>query len=416
MTNQNRSLLGIVVSLAIGALVVLAGSDGSSMVGSIAVFAVCGLLAYVINWMVFVPSNMAKTERYFDLTGSATYVIVVAVALLLSDELDARAMIVGAMVVVWALRLGSFLFRRVRRDGRDGRFDEIKIDPLRFFMTWTLQGLWVLLTTACALAIITGIERQAIRWVAIVGIVVWVAGFAIEVVADRQKSAFKRDPANEGQFITSGIWAWSRHPNYFGEIVLWTGIAIMALPVLSGWRWITLISPVFVILLLTRVSGIPMLETRAEKRWGNEEQFQKYTRADSPPSPGLVGPDAQTTTFEADSGLPPRWAGREPRLLPGLCDGSVGAVSLQRALLGSSDALRSSPQPLPCEGFRRLSRRPGHIGPGATKCALSKVSRLYSSHPPGCRTVQSVSSGGQFCLSWNPVIRLVSASATSSAS
>ena len=95
----------------------------------------------------------------------------------------------------------------------------------------------------------------------IVGTVVWVVGFSIEVVADRQKSAFKRDPANEGRFITSGLWAWSRHPNYFGEITLWIGVAIMALPVLSGWRWVTLISPVFVVLLLTRISGIPDART-----------------------------------------------------------------------------------------------------------------------------------------------------------
>ncbi|MFW2380839.1 MAG: DUF1295 domain-containing protein [Acidimicrobiales bacterium] len=279
MTDRNRnSLLGILASLAIGALVVLAGSDGSWTVGSVAVFAICGLLAYLINWVVFVPSSLAKTEHYFDLTGSATYVTVVAVALVLSDELDARAVIVGIMVLAWALRLGSFLFRRVRRDGRDGRFDQIKIDPLRFFMTWTLQGLWVLLTLASALAIITGIERKPIELFAIVGMAVWVIGFAIEVVADRQKSIFKRDEANQGRFITSGLWAWSRHPNYFGEIVLWTGIAIMALPVLSGWRWVTLISPVFVVLLLTRVSGIPMLEARAEKRWGNEDEFQIYTQ------------------------------------------------------------------------------------------------------------------------------------------
>jgi steroid 5-alpha reductase family enzyme len=279
MTPRNRnSLLGIGAGIVIGALVILAGSDGSSKVGSIAVFAVCGLLAYAINWVVFVPSNLAKTEHYFDLTGSATYISVTALSLLLSDDLDARAVIVATMVMVWAVRLGSYLFVRVRRVGRDGRFDQIKTDTLRFLMTWTLQGLWVLLTMACALAIITGIERESIGWVAMVGMAVWVAGFAIEVVADRQKSVFKRDPANDGRFITSGLWAWSRHPNYFGEIVLWVGIAIMALPVLSGWRWVTLISPVFVVVLLTRVSGIPMLEARAEKRWGSEEEFQAYTR------------------------------------------------------------------------------------------------------------------------------------------
>ena len=273
-----RSVIGITIAVVIGALVALAGSDGSTTVGWMPVFALCALLAYVINWVVFIPSNQKKTEHYFDLTGSATYLTVTVVALLLSADLDARAVIAAAMVAVWALRLGTFLFRRVRRDGRDGRFDEIKVDPLRFFMTWTLQGLWVLLTIAAALAIITGVERKSIGWVAIVGIAIWTAGFAIEVVADRQKSTFKQDPANAGRFITTGLWSWSRHPNYFGEIVLWIGMAIMAVPILSGWRWVVLISPVFVILLLTRVSGIPMLETRAEKRWGEDEDFRAYTR------------------------------------------------------------------------------------------------------------------------------------------
>ncbi|MGB5168725.1 MAG: DUF1295 domain-containing protein [Acidimicrobiia bacterium] len=279
MTTQRRnSIIGITAALLIGAFVAWAGSDGSREVGGIAVFALGALLAYAINWLVFIPSNRAKTEHYFDLTGSVTYLSVTVVALLLSDDLDARAVIVAAMVAVWALRLGSFLFRRVRRDGRDGRFDEIKIDPLRFFMTWTLQGLWVLLTIACALAIITSIERRSIGWLAVVGIAIWIAGFAIEVMADQQKSVFKRDPANEGKFISTGLWAWSRHPNYFGEIALWTGIAIMAIPLLSGWRWVVLISPVFVTLLLTRVSGIPMLEARAQKRWGDDDDFQAYTR------------------------------------------------------------------------------------------------------------------------------------------
>ena len=256
----------------------LAGSTGSTEVGPGNVFALCGFLAYAINWLVFVPSNLAKTEHYFDLTGSATYVTVILVAIVLSEDLDTRSFIVGGMVVVWALRLGSFLFRRVRRAGRDGRFDEIKVDPLRFFMTWTLQGLWVLLTLAAALAIITSEDRKPIGWVAIIGIAIWIAGFAIEVIADGQKSAFKSDPANMGRFITTGLWAWSRHPNYFGEIVLWTGVAVMAVPVLSGWRWLMLISPVFVFLLLTRVSGIPMLEARAEERWGDDADFQAYTK------------------------------------------------------------------------------------------------------------------------------------------
>ena len=274
--NARRSVIGIIAAVTIGALVSWAGSDGSVTVGAFPVFALCGLLAYAVNWLVFIPSNAARTEKYYDLTGSATYISVTLVAVLLSDDLDARALIVAAMVAVWAARLGTFLFRRISRDGKDGRFDEIKTDPLRFFMTWTLQGLWVLLTAAAAWAIITGDDRQDLGWVAFVGIAIWLAGFAIEVVADRQKSAFRKDPSSKGRFISSGLWAWSRHPNYFGEITLWTGVAIMAVPILSGWRWVVLISPVFVYLLITRISGVPMLEKRADERWGGDPDYELY--------------------------------------------------------------------------------------------------------------------------------------------
>lgn len=272
----SRSIIGIAAGIVIGALVSWAGSDGSAQVGSVAVFAVCGLLAFGVNWLVFIPSNAAQTEKYYDLTGSITYVTVVLAAVLLSDDLDSRALIAATMVIVWAVRLGTFLFRRIQKAGRDGRFDEIKTDTLRFLMAWTIQGLWILLTAAAALAIITTTNRQDLGWVAYLGIAVWVAGFAIEVVADRQKSAFKQDPANEGRFISTGLWAWSRHPNYFGEITLWTGMAIMAAPILSGWQWVVLISPIFVTILLTRISGIPMLEKRADERWGDEAEYQRY--------------------------------------------------------------------------------------------------------------------------------------------
>lgn len=277
MSDQSsRSIVGIGAGVIIGALVAWAGSVGGSRVGSIPVFALCALLAYGINWLVFIPSNAARTEKYYDFTGSFTYVTVTLVAVALSSDLDARAYIAASMVIIWAGRLGTFLFRRIRKSGKDDRFDEIKTSSLRFFMTWTLQGFWVLLTAAAALAIITSTVRQDLGWVAYLGLAVWLAGFIIEVVADRQKSDFKADPDNEGRFISTGLWAWSRHPNYFGEITLWTGVAILAVPILSGWRWVVLISPVFVTLLLTRISGIPLLEEKADNRWGDEEAYQEY--------------------------------------------------------------------------------------------------------------------------------------------
>jgi steroid 5-alpha reductase family enzyme len=167
---------------------------------------------------------------------------------------------------------------RISRDGGDSRFDDIKTHPLRFFMAWTLQGLWVLLTAAAALAVITGGTRVPLGVVGIAGIAVWLLGILIEVIADRQKSRFKSDPGNKGKFIDVGLWAWSRHPNYFGEIVLWTGVAIVALPVLHGWQWVTMISPVFVAFLLIKVSGIPLLEKKADERWGGQDDYEAYKR------------------------------------------------------------------------------------------------------------------------------------------
>ncbi|MGD8865403.1 MAG: DUF1295 domain-containing protein, partial [Anaerolineales bacterium] len=96
--------------------------------------------------------------------------------------------------------------------------------------------------------------------------------------ADAQKSRFKADPNNEGDFISSGLWAWSRHPNYFGEIMLWIGVALIAAPVLRGWQWVTMISPVFVTLLITQVSGVPMLEKRADETWGGQEDYEQYKK------------------------------------------------------------------------------------------------------------------------------------------
>ena len=256
-----------------------AGSDGGTHFGAVPVFALCGALAFGINWLAFIPSAIAKTEHYYDLVGGITYITVVVVAVLLSGPLDLRAALVAAMVLVWSLRLATFLFRRISKSGADDRFDNIKHRPLRFFMAWTLQGLWVLLTAAAALAIITGGVREPLGVVGIVGIAVWAVGMIIEIVSDRQKSAFRDDPNNKGRFINVGLWAWSRHPNYFGEIVLWIGMAIVALPVLQGWQWATLISPVFVAFLLIKVSGIPLLENKADDRWGGQDDYEEYKRS-----------------------------------------------------------------------------------------------------------------------------------------
>lgn len=273
---KSKQIIALLVVVAVAMGLSYAGGDQGAQVGGISVFALCGILAFAINWVAFVPANMAKTERYYDVTGSLTYLTVIIVAVLLVPDVGVRAKLAAIMVAAWAIRLGSFLYIRISKDGHDDRFDEIKVAPLRFFMAWTLQALWVLFTVACALAIITGGNDQPIEWVGRIGLLMWLVGFIFESVADAQKRAFKRNPNNKGRFINEGLWAWSRHPNYFGEILLWTGMAVLAIPVLQGLQWFTLVSPIFVILLLTKLSGIPTLAKKAQERWGNDADYQAY--------------------------------------------------------------------------------------------------------------------------------------------
>lgn len=281
-TDRN-SLIVFPILVIIGALVALAGSQGGStfpanMFSNTPIFGMTVALAFIIQWLVFIPAFLLQTEKFFDLTGSLTYISLTIFALLFSKNLDARSVLLAVLVVIWAVRLGSFLFNRIKKAGKDGRFDEIKPSFIRFLNVWTIQALWVTFTAAAALVAITTTSRKELDVFAVIGGLLWLAGFAFEVVADNQKSRFNADPANRGKFIQSGLWARSRHPNYFGEILLWVGIAVIALPVLQGWQWVAMISPVFVTLLLTRVSGVPLLEARSDKKWGGQADYEEYKK------------------------------------------------------------------------------------------------------------------------------------------
>ncbi|MGD8813198.1 MAG: DUF1295 domain-containing protein [Anaerolineales bacterium] len=275
-TPDRNALFAIVAVILIGFGVAMAGSQGGAITLGIPVFALSVGLAYLFQWLAFIPAFILQTEKFFDLTGSITYISVAILAVLLSPVVDGRSILLLALVVIWALRLGTFLVRRIQRAGKDARFDELKPSFFRFLSTWTLQGLWVTFTIAAALAAITTTTRKPLGIVALVGVVIWGFGFVFESVADAQKSRFRADPANRGKFIQTGLWSRSRHPNYFGEIVIWIGVAIIAIPVLRGWQWLMLISPVFVALLLTRISGVPLLEKRADEKWGGQEDYEAY--------------------------------------------------------------------------------------------------------------------------------------------
>jgi len=278
---QSKSLIGIAVSLIIATLILLAGSQGSLSLQGLPLFAVCGAIGFILHWAIFIPSYAFQTEHYFDLTGSLSYITTVIVAMVLNPSLDIRDLIICAMILVWAVRLGSFLFWRIKKDGQDKRFIVMKTKFTWFLLTWTLGGLWVLVTMAAGLAALTSNTTVELGILGYVGIALWLFGFTVEIIADNQKTEFKKDPNNKDRFITTGLWSWSQHPNYFGEITLWLGLALFTYPVLSGWQLVTLISPIFVYLLLTRLSGIPTLDRLAKEKWGSDSDYIAYIQSTS---------------------------------------------------------------------------------------------------------------------------------------
>ncbi len=276
------NMITIILATALGlGFAWMAGGAGINAYGY-PVFVICAAVAFAINWLAFIPSAMVQSDKFYDLTGAITYLSIIGVACALSAPLDMRATLIAAMVVIWSLRLGGFLFVRIGKSGgTDARFEAIKINPLRFLIAWTMQAVWAIITAAAALVVISATDRVPLDIFFWIGATIWLAAFSVEVIADHQKSVFKADPANAGKFISTGLWSWSQHPNYFGEIMLWTGAAIIALPVLSGWSFIVFASPLFITLLLTKISGINLLDKAAKKRWGNDPAYAEYRRKTS---------------------------------------------------------------------------------------------------------------------------------------
>ena len=279
MNDTLKEYVTITVAVCISVLVALASAQGSLISGEYPVLFICLFIAFIIQWIVFIPSFYFSTERFYDLTGSITYMIVIVTALYHKSEFigsrsDLRSLLIAGFVIIWALRLGSFLFLRVLKDKEDRRFSEWKKNFHQFLRVWTLQGLWVFLTSVAAVTAITSrkiIEPDLFLYI---GSFLWVFGFLFESIADYQKRKFRSE--NKNKFIQSGLWSVSRHPNYFGEIVLWFGIALIAFPTLVGSQYISLISPVFVYLLLTRVSGVHILEKHADDTWGKKKDYKAY--------------------------------------------------------------------------------------------------------------------------------------------
>lgn len=239
------------------------------------------LLAFLIQWVAYIPAYIFQTEKFYDLTGSLSYLTVIWFVFFSSNNLSGlniQNLIVVTLISIWAIRLGTFLFGRIHKDGEDKRFRTIKTSASQFFMTWTLQGMWVSICTMCAITAISSSQGIIANALFYLGLAFFIVGFAIEVVSDQQKSAFRAVPENKEKFITSGLWSKSQHPNYFGEILLWSAIALLSISSLNGTQYLTLISPIFTYVLLVYISGVRMLDDMGNKKWGHLEEYKEYKR------------------------------------------------------------------------------------------------------------------------------------------
>jgi len=266
------------VNLLISIIVFFVGTGIAYLTGSYIVLNAV-ILAFLIQWVAYIPAYTFQTEKFYDLTGTLTYLTVVWFTYMLSNsaaEPKIGNLILASLISIWAVRLGSFLFLRIHKAGEDKRFRTIKPSASQFFMTWTLQGFWVSICSMCALTAISSEVGVIINIFFYIGFALFLIGFSIEIVADNQKNTFRSLEENKDKFINSGLWAKSRHPNYFGEIMLWTAIALIALPSLGGAQYLTLISPIFTYILLVHISGVRMLEDMGNKKWGHLQEYRDY--------------------------------------------------------------------------------------------------------------------------------------------
>jgi steroid 5-alpha reductase family enzyme len=238
------------------------------------------VIALALNGAFFAIAAIRKTDVVTDLSYSLSFAVL-AVVLPFLGAGEWVQIVAALLVLVWAVRLGAYLFRRILRMKVDHRFDEMRDNPLRFARFWLLQAISVAVIMLPVTYLLGRDDPPGFGAWAVAGTAIWLVGLAIETVADAQKSAFKSKPENRERFITTGLWRYSRHPNYFGEMLVWWGLFVYAAPFLEGWAYAVVIGPVFITLLLLFVSGIPLLERSADAKYGEDPAYREYKRRTS---------------------------------------------------------------------------------------------------------------------------------------
>lgn len=255
------------------------------------------LVSFAVNALFFAYAAARKTDVVTDLSYSLSFALVSAALVVAYYAAGIVALLPAVLTIAWAARLGSYLFSRIRRIKVDHRFDRMRDKPAEFAKFWILQAVAVPVILSPVVAAASSAARgRAFGFWEAAGTALWLAGFAVEWLADAQKSSYRRTPG--ATFIRTGLWSWSRHPNYFGESLLWWGLFVLAVPALSGWAWLSALGPAFITFLLLFVSGVPLLEKSADAKYGTDPDYAAYkartslfvplppARAAAPASPG----------------------------------------------------------------------------------------------------------------------------------
>ncbi len=240
------------------------------------------LISLGINGIFFIFAAILKTDIFTDITYSLTFITLALTLLFTADAVRLWQLFAVGAVILWGIRLGSYLFVRILLIKVDHRFDDKRTNVIKFGSFWALQAITVAVVMLPVYGLVTsdGNNVPPAGLLVLAGIL-YLIGLTIETIADAQKFAYKKTAAGKGRWMESGIWRYSRHPNYFGEMLVWWAIALPGLTVFSGFQWLFYIGPAFITILLLFVSGIPLLEKEADRKWGTNADYLKWKHSTS---------------------------------------------------------------------------------------------------------------------------------------
>ena len=275
MANSFKYLLSTIIILFVILFVSFLISLESIRVNDIPIVFIFAITILSLNSVFFIHSYFFKSDIFFDLVGSFSFLSIGIASLLLLPDIDANQILIFFLLVFWSLRLGPFLFLRRIGAGNDERLSEYFKSPISLYFLWCMNSLWVFFTSLSMIIIFSSKTTHDFGLLQWLGLIIWVFGYIIEVISDSQKNKFNK--TNKGKFINIGLWKYIRHPNYLGEIIIWFGIFVISLNYIESFSsMLSILSPIFVYILLRYLSGVPQLEKRGDQKWGDLKEYVKY--------------------------------------------------------------------------------------------------------------------------------------------